>query len=127
MLASTPPSGYSLLRSVSKGPYRIYTEEDSNLRKGDFESLLDILEDLFVLLAANERDGQTLGTETAGTTDTVEVGVGIGRHVVVDGKVNALNIDTTAENVSGNADTLIELLELLVAADTETSISFASQ
>lgn len=48
----------------------------------------------------------------------MEVRVSIIRHVVVDGKVYALDIDTTAKDVGGNADTLVELLEFLVAFDT---------
>lgn len=44
-----------------------------NLRKGNFKSLFDFLEDLLVLLVADKRDGQTLGTEATGTTDTVQV------------------------------------------------------
>ena len=48
----------------------------------------------------------------------MQVRVGIGRHVVVDGQVDTLNVDTTAENVGGDTDTLVELLELLVAFDT---------
>lgn len=71
-----------------------------------------------VLLAADEADTETLGTETTGTSDTVEVRVGVTGQVVVDGQVDALNIDTTAEDVSGDTDTFVKLLELLVALDT---------
>lgn len=88
------------------------------LRKGHFESLLDVLQDLLILLAADERDTQTLGTETSSTTDTVEIGVSITGKIVVDGQVDALDIDTTAEDVGGHTDALVELLELLVALDT---------
>ena len=94
-----------------------------NIRKGNFEALLNVLENLLVILAADEGDGQTLGTETAGTTDAVQVGVGISGQVVVDGEVDTLDIDTTAEHVGGNADTLVEFLELLVAFDTAGSQS----
>jgi hypothetical protein len=48
----------------------------------------------------------------------MEVGVSITREIVIDSQVDTLNIDTTTEDVSGNADTLVELLELLVALDT---------
>jgi hypothetical protein len=41
------------------------------------EALLDLLQHLLIGLAADERDGETLGTETTGTADTVEVRVGI--------------------------------------------------
>lgn len=88
------------------------------LRKGNLEALLNILEHLLVILGADEGDRQTLGTETTRTTDTVQVGVSISRQVVVDGKVDTLNIDTTSEHVSGDTDTLVEFLELLVAFDT---------
>lgn len=44
-----------------------------DLRKGNFESLFNFLQDLLILLAADKRDGQTLGTETTGTTDTMQV------------------------------------------------------
>lgn len=89
-----------------------------HLRDSDLEALANSLEYLLVLLLADEGNGQTLGTETAGTTDTVQVGIGISRHVVVDGQVDTLDIDTTTEDVGGNADSLVELLELLVPTDT---------
>lgn len=88
------------------------------IREGNLEALLDLLENICVLLVAHEGDGETLGTETTGTTDTVQVGIGLGGQIVVDGKVNALNIDTTSEDIGGNTDTLVEFLELLVAFDT---------
>jgi hypothetical protein len=88
------------------------------LRELDLETLLDRLEDRLVVGAAHERDGETLGSETTGTTDTVKVGIGLVGHVVVDSDVDTLNIDTTTEDVSGDTDTSLELLELLVALDT---------
>jgi hypothetical protein len=84
----------------------------------DAEPLLNLSKDLLVLLGADEADRHTLGTETTGTTDTVEVAVGIGGQVVVDGQVDTLNIDTTTKDVSGDANALLEVLELLVALDT---------
>lgn len=48
----------------------------------------------------------------------MEVGVGITGEVVVDGEVDALDVDTTAKDVGGDADTLVEFLEFLVAFDT---------
>ena len=47
--------------------------KDRHLRKGHFESLLNFFEDLLIILVADEGDGQTFGTETTGTTDTVQV------------------------------------------------------
>jgi hypothetical protein len=70
------------------------------------------------LLAADEGDTETLGTETTSTTDTVKVGVGVTRKIVVDGKVDTLDINTTTEDVGSDTDTLVEFLELLVTLDT---------
>jgi hypothetical protein len=89
----------------------------------DLEALLDGLEDLVILLGADEGDGETLGTKTASTTDAMKVGIGVLWQIVVDGQVDLLDIDTTAEDVSSNADTLVEVLELLVALDTVEHVS----
>jgi hypothetical protein len=88
------------------------------VRKSNLEALLNLLENLLIILVADEGDGETLGSETTGTTDTVEVGVGVGGQIVVDSQVDTLDIDTTTEDVSGNTDTLVEFLEFLVALDT---------
>jgi len=70
------------------------------------------------LLAADEGDTETLGTETTSTTDAVKVRIGITGKIVVDSKVDTLDIDTTTEDVSSDTNTLVELLELLVTLDT---------
>ena len=48
----------------------------------------------------------------------MQIRVGLGGQIVVDGQVDPLNINTTAKDVGSNADALVELLELLVPADT---------
>jgi hypothetical protein len=53
----------------------------------------------------------------------VEVRVGVGGRVVVDDDVDTLDVDTTAEDVGGDEDTLLEGLELLEARDTGVSWS----
>ena len=87
------------------------------LRQGNFETLLNLLQNLLILVTADEGDGETLGTETTGTTNTVKVRVSIAGEIVVDGKVDALDIDTTSENVGSDTDTLVEVLEFLVTLD----------
>ena len=69
-------------------------------------------------ISAHEGDGETLGTESTSTTDTVKVRISISGKIVVDCEVDTLNIDTTAEDISGDTDTLVEVLEFLVAFDT---------
>jgi len=82
------------------------------------ESLLDIIEDFGILIVAYKSDGQTLGTETTSTSNSVKVGVGILGHVVIEDNVNSLDIHTTAEQVGSNQDTLLEVLELLISGQT---------
>lgn len=91
---------------------------DKNLRNGNLKAGSNGRQHLLVILAADKGDGKTLGTETTGTTDTMQVRVGITRHIIVDGQVDTLNVNTTSEDVSRDADTLVELFELLVSADT---------
>jgi hypothetical protein len=47
----------------------------------------------------------------------MQVGICVLGQVVVDGQIDLLDIDTTAEDVRGDTDTLVEILELLVALD----------
>lgn len=62
----------------------------------------------------------------SGTTHAVQVLVGsiiaIG-EVVVHHDVHALDVDTTAEQVGGHQDTLLEVLELLVPGSPEATYS----
>ena len=88
-----------------------------NSRKSDLETLLNRPEHLVVRIVTDKRNGETLGTETASTTDAVKVRVGIKGQIVVDCKVDALNIDTTTKHVSRNTDALVEIFELLVPLD----------
>jgi len=53
----------------------------------------------------------------------MKVRVSLVGHVVVDSDVDTLNIDTTTEDVGGDADTGLELLELLVALDTGLTLA----
>src|ERR1700685_4631750 len=94
--ASTPSAGNSLDRSE----HAIKTAID--VRNGNLEPLLDLLEDVLVLLAANEGNAETLGAEAAGATDAMQVRVRLGRQVVVDRQVDLLNVDAATEDVRGN-------------------------
>lgn len=48
----------------------------------------------------------------------MEVRIGITREIIVDGQVDTLNINTSTEDISGDTDSLVEFLELLVTFDT---------
>jgi hypothetical protein len=84
----------------------------------DFEALLDVFEDLLVLVATYERDGQALGAESASAADTVEVGVGVVGHVVVEHDVDLLDVDATGEQIRRHQESELELLESLIDLDS---------
>lgn len=92
----------------------------SNLRNVRLKTFLNRLKHLLVLLAAHKGDAETLGAETARTTNTMQVGVGVRWQVVVDGQIDALDVDAATEDVSGDADALVELLEFFVTFDAMT-------
>jgi len=48
----------------------------------------------------------------------MKVRVGITWEIVVDSQVDTLDINTSAEDIGGNANTLVEFLEFFVAFDT---------
>ena len=87
------------------------------LRDGDLEARLDVLEGLGVLVVGDEGDGEALGAEAAGAADAVQVGVAHLGHVVVDDDVDALDVDAAAPDVRRDEDTVLEVLEGLVERD----------
>lgn len=87
------------------------------------ESLLKLCKHRLILLTRHERNRETFGTETTGTTNTMKVRVGVSWQVVVDGQVDSLDVDTTSEDISSNADSLVEVFEFLVSFDSAMMIS----
>lgn len=65
------------------------------------------------IVSGDEVDSDTLTTETATTTDTVDVVLTVGGKVVVDDQRNLLDVDTTSQQVSGDEDTRGAGAELL--------------
>ena len=65
------------------------------------------------VVGGDEVDGNTLTSETATTTDSVDVVLAVGWQVVVDDERNLLDIDTTGEQVGGDEDTGRTRAELL--------------
>lgn len=78
------------------------------------ESTLHLFQYLAVIFAAHERNGQTLGTESARATNPMQVLIGFVRHIVVDNDVDALEVDTTTEHIGGYQYSALILLEFIV-------------
>ena len=75
---------------------------------------MNLVESCSVFVCADEGDGKTLGTESASTTNSMEVRVCVKRHVKVEHDVDLFNVDTTAKELSGYEDAVSKLLETLV-------------
>lgn len=48
----------------------------------------------------------------------MQVAICVTRGVIVDDDIDSLDVDATAEDVGGDKDTLLEVLELRVTGDT---------
>lgn len=52
----------------------------------------------------------------------MEIGIWVRRKIVVDSEIDTLNIDTTTKDIGGNANSLVELLELLISCNSEDKV-----
>lgn len=57
----------------------------------------------------------------------MQVAICITRSVVVDDDIDSLDVNATAEDVSGDKDTLLEVLELRVTGDTTMILDGATR
>jgi hypothetical protein len=57
----------------------------------------------------------------------VQVAICIARSVIVDDDINSLDVNPTAEGVSGDNDALLEVLELRVTGDAATMLDEAAR
>ena len=86
-------------------------------RQSHLKPFFNLLQHALIVFAADERDAETLGAETTSTPHAMQVRVCIAREIVVYGEVDTLDVNTTAEDVGGDANALVELLEFFVAFD----------
>ena len=57
---------------------------------------------------------------------SVKVRIRLRRHIKVEDNIDLLHIDTSAEDVSGNHDSVLEVLELSVSLDSNARLYQAS-
>ena len=97
------------------------------LRSDGVEVLVDVLRDgldlrvqvifnvkhVVLVVLADKVDSQTQVTEPTGTTDSVQVRIGLSREVEVDDNVDRDDIDTSGKHIRGNQATRLSLLEIV--------------
>ena len=59
-----------------------------------------------------------INNQPASPGNSVQICVCVLRHVVVEDNVDALNVHATAEQVGGDENPLLEILELLVSGES---------
>lgn len=84
----------------------------------DLESTLDFCENLFVLRRRNKGDTETFGAKSTGTTNTMKVRISFGRYIIVNGNIDALDINSSSKDVSTNSNSLLKCLELFVSSNS---------
>lgn len=84
----------------------------------DLKAALCVLHHCLVFFSGHERDGQALGSKAASAAHTVQILVGVVGKVVVYYNVYALNVDSSAKDIGGHHDSLLEVLEKLEAFDS---------
>jgi len=107
-LAEARPSRLSVVH-VKGG-----VNDSGKLLKTHLKAVLDLFERLSVLICAYKGDSETLGAEATGAAHSVQVRVGVERHVEVEHNVDLLNIDATPEKLRGHKNTGLKLLEAFV-------------
>jgi hypothetical protein len=119
-LGSIPSAGNSLSGTLAAAKQSY--QWGAILPNLDRKTFLDGREDFLISLAADERDAETFGTKAPSTSDTMQVRVCIGWKIIVDRKIDLLDINTTSKDISGNTDAFVKLLELLVSLNTIVSL-----
>jgi hypothetical protein len=96
-----------------------------------FESRLNLIKNFLVSIWGHESNGQALGTETAGTTakckwqwqdynishspDTMQITICVCRRIVIYHDIHALDVDSTAKDISSHKNSFFEILKLFVS------------
>ena len=106
-------STLTFIISFKKIPVFLTTETqitEQMILKGNFNNIC-------VCIIRKQSYMTHLGTKSTSPSNSVEVSVGILGHVVVEYNVDTFNVHTTAKQVGGHQDTLLEILELLVPTE----------
>merc|ERR1712137_540742 len=83
----------------------------------DLKTFLNFLQHTCILLCGNKCNCKTFRSKSTSTPDTMQIGVTVIRHVIVDYNIHPLNINTSPKQICGDHDPLLELLKLFVPSN----------
>jgi len=83
-----------------------------------FKSLLNFVEGFHVLLATDEGNCETLGSESSSSSYSVQIRIRLSRHIKVEDHIDLFNIDSSSEDISSDHDPVLKLLEVVVSLDS---------
>mmetsp|Transcript_11140 Transcript_11140/g.34135 ORF Transcript_11140/g.34135 Transcript_11140/m.34135 type:complete len:230 (+) Transcript_11140:436-1125(+) len=109
--------GYMRSRAGLSCHVRCHVNRIRQLRDGNLEPTLHIVQHLRILVGRDERNRQALRAETACAADAMKVRVCFGRHVVVDYNVDSLHINTSTKDVCRHKNALLEIFEGFVPSN----------
>jgi len=87
------------------------------LRNIYHKSTLNLIEDFTIYLGRNKGDGKSLSSKATSSANPVKVSIRTIGHIVVNYYVNSLDIYAPPEEISGNHDSRLEILEFTVAVN----------
>jgi hypothetical protein len=113
------------LENVNKITWNLTVRGSINLfghfRDFNNESLLDFFQHFGVFgtfFVRNKRDGQSLSSKSTSSTNSMQVGIGVVGHVVIDHDIDTFDIDTSTQQVGGNHDSVFVILEVLISVNS---------
>jgi hypothetical protein len=84
----------------------------------NFESALNVLKDFIIVFTRNERNGKTLSSESTSSSNSMEVLVRLIGHIEVNNNVYLLDIYSSSEDIGGNKNSEVSLLEFVIDTDS---------
>ncbi|CNU88336.1 Uncharacterised protein [Salmonella enterica subsp. enterica serovar Bovismorbificans] len=97
-----------------------------HFRNGQLHGAFDVAQQT-TLAVLNEQQRATGATRTAGTTDTVNVGLGIHRDIVVHHQADTFNVQTTCRNIGGDQDVQTTIFQAFQSLLTQRLVHIAIQ
>ena len=82
------------------------------------KSLLNLVKSLLLFGLNNKRDSITFSLVSSSSSNSMQVSITPVRHVVVNNKIDSLNINSSCHQVSSNSNSFFTFFELRIAINS---------